>query len=225
MPTLLVEVRRPPPQRTKDACAEPDDTAGRHYLDTDHHRPPWRRCRPPAVRPRVCVLVGLTASVAVGSLAGCGASEDTVGGDGDAPFAIAATATLEPVQRLGSSYSMRLTIVNKDHRSLPTVGVTVTGFSRAIAAGDDGAGRVADPRRPIWVVDAPPRGASTAYRDTWSSGPLRAGERKTFVWSISPVRPGRHAIRWRIGAGLDHDRPVAADRRGTNGVLDVKVRP
>lgn len=159
-------------------------------------------------------------------LAGCGGSQSAASStDGD-PFRVSATATLEPVQRLGSQYRLRLTIVNRDdERSLPTANATVTGFSHAIAAEDGGAGVVADPRRPNWIIDAPPRGASSAYRDTWSLGSVRAGGRKTFVWRISPVQPGHQRLRWRVSAGLDSDQPTTAFNDGAHGTLDVEVRP
>lgn len=179
------------------------------------------------MRPSVSSLVGLTASAAaLGAFAGCGSGGVAADAPEGAASNVAATARFESVQHPGSTYPLRLTIVNREsERSLPTANVTVTGFSQAIEVGDNGAGRVADPRRPVWIVDAPPRGASTAYRDTWSIGPLEPGERRTFVWKLSPVRRGRHTLRWSISAGLDDARPVAAQKAATSGTLDVEVGP
>jgi hypothetical protein len=179
------------------------------------------------VRPSVSSLVGVTASAAaLGAFAGCGSGELAADAPEGAALNVAATAGFESVQRPGSTYPFRLTIVNREsERSLPAATVTVTGFSQTIEAGDNGAGHVADPRRPVWIVDAPPRGTSTAYRDTWSFGPLEAGERRTFVWKLSPVRRGRHTLRWSVSADLDDARPVAAQKAATSGTLDVDVGP
>ena len=39
--------------------------------------------------------------------------------------------------------------------------------------------------------------------DTWALGPLKAGEEKTFKWSVTAVRPGPYRLRYRVSAGLD----------------------
>ena len=51
--------------------------------------------------------------------------------------------------------------------------------------------------------DATPLGCDTAYVDTWACGPLRAGDEKTFRWSVTAVKAGPYEIVWRVAAGLD----------------------
>ena len=50
--------------------------------------------------------------------------------------------------------------------------------------------RLADPERPVWIVDEGPPGGDSALPNTWALGPLGAGETKTFVWKVTAVEAG-----------------------------------
>jgi len=121
-------------------------------------------------------------------------------------------ATFPDEQRLARKSDMVITLRNAGDRTIPNIGVTVNGFEYRSTAPD-----LADPNRPRFVVngvpveiggqpeakDATPRGCDTAYVNTWACGPLRAGEEKTFRWSVTAVKAGPYKIAWRAAAGLD----------------------
>jgi hypothetical protein len=105
-------------------------------------------------------------------------------------------------QRLAKQETMRIRVRNDDDRAVPNVAVTVEGFGRR----SEQAG-LADPTRPIWILDDGPRGGTTAYTNTWALGRMAPGATKTFEWRATPVvaspdgRPFR--LSWRVSAGLD----------------------
>ena len=49
---------------------------------------------------------------------------------------------------------------------------------------------LADPNRPVWIVDDGPRGGETAYTNTWALGRVAPGQTKTFEWRVTPVEAG-----------------------------------
>ncbi|MEV4420417.1 hypothetical protein AB0L40_10650 [Patulibacter sp. NPDC049589] len=184
---------------------------------------PTTRTRP--TLPIRSAVSGVALVACVAGLSACG------GGDGDVkdasdgrPFAITATARFAKSQRLANVETLRITVKNEDSRPLPDVAIVLGGLNRSIPVADNGAGRVADPRRPVWIVDVPPAGATTAYAGTWALGSLPAGATKTFTWRLTPTVAGRHTVRWRAAAALDEDGPVRASSGGTtSGTLPVRV--
>ena len=102
---------------------------------------------------------------------------------------------------------MQVVVRNDSGKTIPNVAVTVTsdddakggaGFTTRSTAAD-----LADPTRPLWIVDEGPRGGDTAYVSTWALGPLPAGRTKTFEWHVTPVVAGTHMLRWHVAAGLN----------------------
>jgi hypothetical protein len=163
------------------------------------------------------VLVGAAAAVS-----GCGSAETTLAdASGGTPFRVSAQARFDRTQDLSRTETLRITVTNEeDQRRVPDVGIVLEGLGRAISGDDNGAGAVSDPRRPIWIVDAPPKGASTAYSNTWSLGALPPGEQRTFSWRLTPVVPGKHVVRWRVVGGLEQAAPV----KGFGGVASGAFR-
>jgi hypothetical protein len=53
------------------------------------------------------------------------------------------------------------------------------------------------------VLDSAPRGGVTAYTNTWALGKLTPGQTKLFVWRVTAVKSGVHAIKYRVAAGLN----------------------
>ena len=107
-------------------------------------------------RSQVSVLALATGIVV--AVGGCGGDdpkiEDASGGN---DFRVSARASFDERQDLARTRTLRITVRNEEqHRTLPDVAVVLKGLQRRIPAGDNGAGRVADPRRPIWVLDEPP---------------------------------------------------------------------
>ena len=100
-------------------------------------------------------------------------------------------------QRLAQENTLEITVVNRDTRVIPKLAVTVDGFSQRH---DDPS--LADPNRPIWVVNETPLDADSALTNTWTLGPVAPGESRTFTWKVTPVRSGTYSVRYRVAAGL-----------------------
>ena len=141
----------------------------------------------------VCALAALF-------VAGCGGGGERQ--DEDEPsgnFSVdIVSATFPEQQELAERVALRLRVRNADSKTIPNLAVTVEGFSRRSQQSG-----LADPSRPVWVIDEGPRGGVTAYTNTWALGKVKAGETKEFVWQVTPVKSGRFEVKYRVAAGLD----------------------
>lgn len=155
-------------------------------------------------------------------LAGCGGEERRQDADERA-----GTYRLEVVradfparQRLARQERMVIEVRNAGAEVVPNVAVTVDGFSTQSDQVD-----LADPERPVFIVDEGPRGGGTAYVGTWALGGLRPGQAKRFEWRVTAVEAGTHELGWRVAAGLDgRAKAVAADTGAApEGSFDVRV--
>ena len=128
-------------------------------------------------------------------------------------------ASFPAQQKLAEKVALKLRVRNADSKAIPNMAVTVDGFSaRSEQAG------LADPTRPVWVIDEPPRGGVTAYTNTWALGKVAAGQTEEFVWEVTPVKPGRYEVKYRVSAGLDgRAKAVAEGGKGTSGSFTVNV--
>jgi hypothetical protein len=154
---------------------------------------------------RALAVIGLVAA------AGCGDErQDANEPEGD--FAVEVVdASFPAKQKLAHSSNLVLRVRNAGDGTIPNVAVTVEGFSYDSTDPD-----VADSERPQFVIngmpveiggfpeakEAAPTGCDTAYVNTWACGPLRAGREKSFRWSVTAVKAGPYAIKWRVAAGL-----------------------
>ncbi|HEX8123617.1 MAG TPA: hypothetical protein VF549_20370 [Solirubrobacteraceae bacterium] len=143
---------------------------------------------------------GLCALVCALFVAGCGGGGERQ--DADEPkgnwTVDVVDATFPEQQRLAEQTELRLRVRNADSKTIPNLAVTVDGFSRRSEQPG-----LADPSRPVWVIDDGPRGGVTAYTNTWALGKVKAGETKEFVWKVTPVKAGRFQVKYRVAAGLD----------------------
>lgn len=130
------------------------------------------------------------------------------------------SATFPERQRLARQERLVIEVRNADTKTIPNVAVTIQpGFSVRSNRQD-----LADPNRPVWIVDEGPKGGGTAYTSTWALGELKAGESKRFVWKVTPVRSGSHEVGFRVAAGLDGRAKAQGD--GGNAAadsFDVKI--
>jgi|SRR5688572_13521248 len=128
-------------------------------------------------------------------------------------------ASFPEKQRLAEQVALRVRVRNADSKEMPNVAVTVDGFTqRSEQPG------LADPNRPVWVIDDGPRGGVTAYTNTWSLGRVPAGETKEFVWRVTPVKAGNYEVKYRVSAGLDgRARAVSAGGERPAGTFNVNV--
>lgn len=151
-------------------------------------------------------------------------------------------------QRLSQHTQMRLVIRNAGSKTIPDIAVTIGGKGAGGSTGTSSGAfeesgpintvnsNLANPSRPVWIVDAgpnrngrtegqPARGLpNTAYVNTWALGPLAPGRTATFVWSLTSVKPGRHVVRWQVAAGLNGKAvAVRADGSRPRGQFDVFI--
>ena len=79
---------------------------------------------------------------------------------------------------------------------------------------------LADPERPVWVLDEGPDGGETAATNSWALGPLAAGASRVFTWTVTAVQPGRYTLAYRAYAALGG----GTDRTGTGTGGRLRVR-
>jgi hypothetical protein len=137
-------------------------------------------------------------------------------------------ASFPESQSIAERTSLRIRVRNPGGETVPNVAATVeTKGSRAGAAPvafgqsqDDR--RLADPNRPVWILDREPRGGTSAYANSWSLGPLAAGQTKTFEWQLTAVQSGDYTISYRLAPGLDGKARLAEGSRA-RGTFDVTI--
>jgi hypothetical protein len=123
---------------------------------------------------------------------------------------------------------MSIRVRNPGTKTIRDVAVTVEtrprerGAAPVAFAQAENDPRLSDPDRPIWILDREPRGATTAYTNTWAVGPLRGGQSRTFEWHVTPVQPGRYTVVYRVTPGLD-GRARLADGSRARGSFTVTV--
>src|SRR3954447_14348935 len=132
------------------------------------------------------------------AVSGCGGGERQDANEKSGTYTVAVDAKFPDKQHISQPERFELAVHNTASRAVPNVAVTVQGFS----AREENV-TLADPDRPVWVVDRDPVGGATAYTNTWALGPLRAGETKHFVWRVTPLRSGSHTVKYRVAAGLN----------------------
>ncbi len=194
-------------------------------------RPPGAVVRSAAMRAsgwRVrSVVAAAVAGVALAA-AGCG-STSTDATEPAGTYQVQVVKVDFPAQqRLAEAAKFVLAVKNTGDQDVPNVAVTIRNGdpqAPAEAFGEqiEQAG-VADPSRPIWVVDQGPRNGDTAYVNTWTLGKLRPGATRTFVWQVTAVRPGTHEVTWRVGAGVNGQaKAELANGQPPAGSMTVKI--
>ena len=151
----------------------------------------------------------LTALVGV-AVAGCGGDPQDAN-EPEGTYTVEITrASFPTAQTLAQAADFSVTVRNADSRTIPNVSVTIDngdgrsgGHEASAFAEASTQPGLADPSRPVWIVDDGPRGGTTAYTNTWALGRLAPGATKTFVWRVTAVRSGTHEVRYRVSAGLD----------------------
>jgi hypothetical protein len=140
-------------------------------------------------------------------------------------------------QAIARDTALELVVRNAGSRAIPDVTATVDSFYYA-----SDYPHLAANRRPIWIVNDGPGtranppveseevdrsgGGETAFVNTWSLGPLAAGARRVFLWQVTPVKAGAHAVHYKLAAGVD-GRAVAALPSGgpAAGTLVARIAP
>jgi hypothetical protein len=172
-------------------------------------------------------LTGLLAAAIV-ALGGCGGDRQ----DADEPegtFRLEVVDASFPArQSIAQPVTMRIRVRNEDSEAAPNVAVTVetkgaTPDSGPVAFAQSRSDpRLADPNRPVWVLDEEPGGGTSAYSNTWTLGRLGAGEEKTFEWRLTATEAGRYSLTYKVAPGLD-GKAKLADGSKADGSFDVTI--
>ena len=166
--------------------------------------------------------------VAMAALPGCGGeAQDANEPEGDYRLEVA-DASFPAKQGIAEQTTMRIRVRNPEQRTVPNVAVTVE--TKGAGSGDgltafgqkDDDARLADPNRPIWILDQEPVGGTSAYANTWTLGPLKGGQTKTFEWKLTAVEPGRYSLAYRVSPGLDGKAKLAGGSK-SRGTFSVTV--
>jgi len=194
----------------------------------------------------VGIAAGIGSVLAV-SACGGGARQDV--GEPSARFPVSVSTTSFPSsQTLSEHTHLRIDVRNSGHRTIPNVAVTICnvtcadtapkgeGTSAAAFSADLNQSGLANPSRPIWVVEHGPgpcryscqnggAGAGgTAYSNTWALGALHAGKTVSFDWSLTAVGRGHHVVAWEVAAGLNGNaRAVLANGSRPQGTFPVEI--
>jgi hypothetical protein len=122
-------------------------------------------------------------------------------------------------QKLAKRSVFEVKVRNAGTEDIPNINVTVNDFyyRKDLRPGQEETG-LADPERPIFVVDTiparlgtprrdterlDPQERSSAYVDTYPLGELKPGQTATFRWRVTAVKAGPFCIAFKVGAGLD----------------------
>ena len=133
------------------------------------------------------------------AVAGCGGSRQDANEPSGTYKVSIVRQSFPAKQTLAKRALMTISVRNEDNRALPNVAITVDSFNRQSSQP-----QLADPNRPIWIVDGPPRGTEVAYTNTWAlDHTLAPGQTATLTWRVMPVVPGTHSLKFRVAAGLD----------------------
>jgi hypothetical protein len=158
--------------------------------------------------------VAAVAVVGVAGASGCGGgkAQDADEPSGTFPVDIV-KATFPAKQRLADNVTLEITVRNAGQKVIPNLAATIRAGDRSGEATTEGNAQafaeasqepgLADPSRPVWILNEGPRGGVTAYTNTWALGNLQPGQQKTFTWHVTAIKPGVHSIRYEVAAGLD----------------------
>jgi hypothetical protein len=166
-----------------------------------------------------CAAAGLAAF----ALTGCGGGERQDAAEPSHTFTLdVVSASFPEKQAVAKQEEMSISVRNADQRTVPNLAVTVENFSSRESPD------LADPNRPVWIVDHEPKGGVSTYTNTWTLGALRPGETRTFTWRVTAVEPGVHTVTYRVAAGL-HGKSKAQLEGGREAegsfTVDVDAKP
>ncbi len=160
----------------------------------------------------------LAATACAGGLTACGGDRQDAGESGRGYELEVVEASFAKRQTVADSERLRIVVRNVDSAAVPNVAVTIEttpgkagGAPQAFAA-DISDPAAADPSRPIWIVDRPPRGGDTAATNTWALGRLPAGSTRAFMWSLTAVKPGTYTVGYRVSPSLTGRSTTTGDR-------------
>jgi hypothetical protein len=192
------------------------------------------------------VVAGLGVTLAV---SGCGGGQNQAASEPSGHFTVTVSAARFPAsQRLAQHTHLVIAVHNAGDKAIPNVAVTICNVTCAYPApkgeGSSSAAfganidqtYLANPSRPLWVVDRAPglcgyscqnggQGAAvTAYANTWALGRLAPGKTARFDWAVTAVKAGKHVLAWQVAAGLNGKaKAVLSNGSAPHGTFAVNV--
>jgi len=183
------------------------------------------------------MLLGAAVLGAGALLSACGGgSPQTAGEPKDTYEMKVLHASFPPSQAVARPATMELAVQNTGTVAVPKVTVSIKSFNYKSTYP-----HLADPKRPIWAIERGPGakaeppieteevsvagGAQTNYVSTWSLGSLPAGQTRTFVWKVVPVKPGAQNISYSFAAGLAGNAKALASSGSLEGSFAVFIAP
>lgn len=130
-------------------------------------------------------------------------------------------------QQIAERSTFKLRVKNADSKTAPNVAVTIetepddAGEAPVAFGQTQNDPDLADPARPIWIVDRGPTGGDTAYTNTWSLGRLEPGQEKTFEWRVTAVKAGSFKVGYELSPGLDGKAKLTGG--AGSGAFDVTI--
>ncbi|HEY2005037.1 MAG TPA: hypothetical protein VGG87_01240 [Solirubrobacteraceae bacterium] len=192
------------------------------------------------------IMTGFVASLALSACGSGGPRQDASEPKGKFPVAVD-SASFPSAQTLSQHARLTIAVRNSGSKTIPNIAVTICNvtctYPASTAQGsaqafsqDVNAKYLANPSRPVWIVDQPPgvcgyscanggQGAGvTAYTNTWALGPLKPGKTANFAWKVTAVSPGRHVVAWEVAAGLNGRARAVVSGGGTpHGTFSVDI--
>ncbi|MGH2869958.1 MAG: hypothetical protein ACRDNK_20620 [Solirubrobacteraceae bacterium] len=193
------------------------------------------------------IIAGIGASLAVAACGSGGPRQDAKEHSGKFKVDVHAAA-FPSTQTLSQHTHLTIAVRNTGNKTLPDVAVTICNTTCADPApkGEGTSAQafaarlsqqyLANPSRPIWVVDQGPgpcqyscqnggAGAGvSAYSNTWALGPLRPGKTVRFSWKLTAVIPGKHVVAWQVAAGLNGKaKAILGDGSRPQGTFAVDI--
>jgi hypothetical protein len=157
--------------------------------------------------------------------AGCGGGGERQDADepaGDFRLEVV-SADFPAEQAIAERSSLKIAVRNTDSKPVPNLAVTIQtqpeqagGAPGAFAQNRDDSS-LADPSRPVWILDRGPVGGDTAYTNTWAFGELGPGQTKTIEWRVTAVKAGDFTVGYSVAPGLDGKAKLAGgtEAKGT----------
>lgn len=185
---------------------------------------------------------GLAALILVG--AGCGGGnerQDKNEPSGKFPLRVT-RASFPRDQRLAKRSMLEIDVKNTGDRAVPNLAVTVEGFDEVQTKP---AATTANARTTVFSINGVPTnlkqyggfddslaqspgngGGENAYVDTWTAGPLKAGQTRKLRWSVTATRKGPYRLKYEVAAGLTgKSKAVGPDGGPPQGVFSGEISP
>ncbi|HEY5428294.1 MAG TPA: hypothetical protein VIK04_04195 [Solirubrobacteraceae bacterium] len=192
------------------------------------------------------MIVGVATTLVISA---CGSGANQAANERNGKFPVTVTTAAFPAsQHLSQHEHLVITVRNAGRKAIPNVAVTICnvtcaypaskgeGSSSSAFAADINQPYLANPSRPLWVIDKAPgacgyschnggQGAAvTAYANTWALGRLAPGHTARFDWAVTAVSTGRHVVAWEVAAGLNgRAKAVRTDGSTPHGAFTVTV--